>query len=164
MKKGIFCRIQPVAETHRNMCTCAYYVTTGSAVATNRQINDNKWKNVCLSGFSYWYLRVWCGKEVSPKKKQLLVLGHLMLPRASLGFLNTEYIELMLNFRLSLLLSRNLFQINWFVSRILFIYLLIPGVADMRLTNKILTVACGMLGAGFLLSTLLLCIAKANQT
>ena len=97
MKKDIFCRIQPVAETHINMCTCAYHVTT---------------KNDCLSGFGYWYLRVWCGKEVSPKKKQLLVLGLLMLLRASLRVLNTEYIELMLNFRLSLLLSRNLFQIN----------------------------------------------------
>ena len=33
-KRGIFCGIEPVAETHRNMCTCAYYVILGNAVAT----------------------------------------------------------------------------------------------------------------------------------
>ena len=31
---GIFCRIEWVAETHRNMCTCVYNVTHGSAIAT----------------------------------------------------------------------------------------------------------------------------------
>ena len=32
-KKVIFCCIEWVAEMHRNMCTCAYYVTLGSTVA-----------------------------------------------------------------------------------------------------------------------------------
>ena len=34
MTKGIFCHTEQVAEMHRNMCTCAYYVTLASAVMT----------------------------------------------------------------------------------------------------------------------------------
>ena len=57
-KEGIFCGIEPVAETHRNMCTCAYYVILGNAVATEwparvKKTKKRRAKKTCIQQYQF---------------------------------------------------------------------------------------------------------------